>query len=172
MIVCMPLVTRKQPNSKMCLVCGLKNDGGLHAAFYEVASGELVALFTPREQHQSYPGRLHGGMVTAILDETIGRAVMISFEQDFWAVTVEFTTRFKKPVPLGVELKVVGRVGRQEGRIFEGSGEILLPDGEVAATATGKYMRMPIGRIADFDAGAQEWYVTPSPTDPDEIPLP
>jgi uncharacterized protein (TIGR00369 family) len=172
MIVSMPRVTRKQPNSKMCLVCGLKNGGGLHASFYEIASGELVALFTPREEHQSYPGRLHGGMATAILDETIGRAVMISFEQDFWAVTVEFTTRFKKPVPLGVELKVVGRVVKEEGRIFEGSGEILLPDGEVAATAFGKYMRLPIGKIADFDAAAQEWHVTPSPADPDEIPLP
>ena len=39
-------VLRKQPNSKMCLVCGLKNDGGLHASFYELGSGELVALFT------------------------------------------------------------------------------------------------------------------------------
>jgi acyl-coenzyme A thioesterase PaaI-like protein len=172
MIVPMPRVTRKQPNSRMCLVCGLKNVGGLHASFYEIAGGDLVALFTPREEHQSYPGRLHGGMVTAILDETIGRAVMISFEQDFWAVTVEFTTRFKKPVPLGVELKVVGRVGKHEGRIFEGTGEILLPDGVVAATASGRYMRLPIGKIADFDAAAQEWRVTPSPTDPHEIPLP
>jgi acyl-coenzyme A thioesterase PaaI-like protein len=172
MIVRMPRVTRKQPNSKMCLVCGLKNDGGLHASFYEVAGGELVALFTPRDEHQSYPGRLHGGMVTAILDETIGRAVMTAFEQDFWAVTVEFTTRFKKPVPLGVELKVVGRIVKEEGRIFEGSGEILLPDGEVAATGAGRYLRLPIGRIADFDAAAQEWRVNALPTDPGDIPLP
>jgi acyl-coenzyme A thioesterase PaaI-like protein len=156
----------------MCLVCGLKNEAGLHASFYEVAGGELVGLFTPRDQHQSYPGRLHGGMVTAILDETIGRAVMMSFDEDFWAVTVEFTTQFKKPVPLGGELKVVGRVVRHEGRIFEGSGEILLPGGEVAATGTGKYLRLPIGKIADFDAAAQEWRVTPSPSDPDEIALP
>lgn len=167
-----PRVTRKQPNSKMCLVCGLKNGGGLQASFYEVAGGELVALFTPRDEHQSYPGRLHGGLVTAILDETIGRAVMISFDEDFWAVTVEFTTRFRKPVPIGAELKVVGRVVRQEGRLFEGSGEILLPGGDVAATGTGKYLRLPLSRIADFDPGAQEWRVTPSPADPIEIPLP
>jgi acyl-coenzyme A thioesterase PaaI-like protein len=172
MIVGMPRVTRKQPNSKMCLVCGLKNEGGLHASFYEVDSRELVGLFTPRDQHQSYPGRLHGGLVTAMLDETIGRAVMVSFEEDFWAVTVEFTTRFKKPVPLGGELRVVGRVVKQDGRLFEGSGEILLPGGEVAATGSGKYLRLPIDRIADFDAGAQEWRVTPSHADPDEIALP
>jgi uncharacterized protein (TIGR00369 family) len=164
-------VVRKQPNSKMCLVCGLKNDGGLHASFYELASGELVALFTPRDEHQSYPGRLHGGIITAILDETIGRAVLVSCEDDVWGVTVEFTTRFKKPVPLGVELKVIGRIVKTEGRVFEGSGEILLPDGKIAATGTGKYVKLPLSRIADFDRGAEEWRVRESPTDPSEISL-
>ena len=172
MIPPMPRVTRKQPNSKMCLVCGLKNPGGLRASFYEVDGGELVALFTPREQHQSYPGRLHGGLITAMLDETIGRAVMGSLERDFWVVTVEFTTAFRKVVPLDTELRVVGRVVRQEGRVFEGTGEILLSDGGVAATGAGKYLRLPLSRIADFDAEAQEWRIVPSPDDPDEIPLP
>jgi acyl-coenzyme A thioesterase PaaI-like protein len=165
-------VLRKQPNSKMCLVCGLKNDGGLKASFYELGNGELVAIFTPRDEHQSYPGRLHGGMITAMLDETIGRAVLIGCTNGFWGVTVEFTTRFKKPVPLGVELRVVGRIVKEEGRVFEGTGEILLPDGEVAATGVGKYVKLPLSRIADFDADEQEWRVTASPTDPLEIPLP
>jgi acyl-coenzyme A thioesterase PaaI-like protein len=165
-------VTRKQPNSKMCLVCGLKNDGGLKASFYELTSGELVALFTPRDEHQSYPGRLHGGLITAMLDETIGRAGLIGCAVDFWGVTVEFTTCFKKPVPLGVELRVVGRIVQEEGRVFEGTGEILLPDGEVAATGVGKYVKLPLSRIADFDADEQEWRVAASPADPAEIPLP
>ena len=49
---------------------------------------------------------------------------------------------------------------------------LLLPDGGVAATGAGKYLRLPLSRIADFDTEAQEWRVTPSPADPDEIPLP
>jgi len=172
MILRMPRVTRKQPNSGMCLVCGVKNGCGLHASFYEVDGGELVALFTPREQHQSYPGRLHGGLITAMLDETIGRAVIIGGGEEVWGVTLEFTTKFKKPVPLDVELTVVGRIVRHEGRVFEGTGEILLPGGEVAATGTGKYLKLPIGRIADADAFAADWRVDPRPTDPAEIPLP
>ena len=72
------LVKAKQPNSKMCLVCGLKNRSGLGAYFYELDNGELLAIFRPAEEHQSYPGRLHGGIATAILDETIGRAIMIN----------------------------------------------------------------------------------------------
>lgn len=155
----------------MCLVCGTKNDAGLHASFFEVEGDQLVALFTPREQHQSYPGRLHGGLVTAMLDETIGRAVMIGCAEDVWGVTMEFTTQFKKPIPLDVELRVVGRITRQEGRVFEGTGEILLPGGEVAATGFGRYLRLPISRIADVGAFATDWHVVERAGDPGEIEL-
>lgn len=165
-------VLRKHPNSKMCLVCGLKNQGGLHASFYEIENGELVALFTARDEHQSYPGRVHGGIITALLDETIGRAIMTANHDDVWGVTVEFTTRFKKPVPIGVELRVVGRIVSEEGRSFHGTGEILLPDGGIAATGEGRYVKLPIEKIADFDAAEQEWGVVTRPGDPDSIPLP
>lgn len=37
-------VKRKQPNSKMCMVCGLKNSFGLRAAFYELENDELMAV--------------------------------------------------------------------------------------------------------------------------------
>jgi uncharacterized protein (TIGR00369 family) len=164
-------VTGKQPNSKMCMVCGLKNVAGVKASFYELDSGELVALFTPRAEHQSYPGRLHGGITTALLDETIGRAVRAKTGEETWGVTLEFTTQFRKPVPLGVELRAVGRIVKDRGRIFEGTGEILLPDGEVAATGSGKYLKLPIEKISDFNVKDQEWTVTPLPSDPAEIPL-
>ena len=164
-------VARKQPNSKMCLVCGLKNPHGLFGSFYELENGELVALFTAREEHQSYPGRLHGGIIAALLDETIGRAIMVRYREAFWGVTVEFTTKYLKPVPLDVELRVVGRIVREEGRIFAGTGEILLPNGEVAATGVGRYVKLPLEKIADFDAGEQEWRVVPSESDPVEIDI-
>ena len=40
-------VLAKQPNSAMCLVCGLENAAGLHASFYELDNGELLAVFRP-----------------------------------------------------------------------------------------------------------------------------
>lgn len=165
-------VERKQRNSKMCLVCGLKNGAGLHTSFHEMENGELVALFTPREEHQGYPGLLHGGMTTAILDETIGRAIMISHPTDMWGVTVGVQVRFRRPVPLGQELRVVGRVTKDTRRFFEGSGELYLPDGQVAAEATGRYMRLPLDRITDFDFETQEWRVNDSPDDPATVEIP
>src|SRR5210317_991687 len=136
-------VTGKQHNSRMCFVCGLKNPAGLKASFYEVEGDQLVALFTPCERHQGYPDRLHGGLAATILDETIGRAMNIN-NDEIWGVTVEFSVRYKKPVPLDQELRVVGRITNQRSRMFEGTGEILLPNGQVAVEGHGKYIKLPL----------------------------
>lgn len=152
---------RKQPNSKMCFVCGMKNVAGLKAFFYEQDDGSVVARFTPQEVHQGYPGRLHGGVATAILDETIGRAIMVRYGEEVWGVTAELHIRFKAPVPLGQELRAVGRITRDTRRMFEGEGELLLPDGTVAVTAHGKYIKLPLEAIGTFDPEEQEWRVIP-----------
>jgi uncharacterized protein (TIGR00369 family) len=163
-------VTRKQQNSKMCLVCGMKNPLGLKTSFYELENGELAALFRTLEEHQSYPGRLHGGIAGSILDETIGRAIMVE-QNDIWGVTIELTVSYKKPIPLNQTLKAVGRITRNSSRIFEGTGEIYLPNGEVAATGFGRYLKMPIEKIADFNTDHEEWMVIASPDDPQTIEL-
>ena len=159
-------VTGKQQNSRMCFVCGLKNPSGLRASFYELESGELMATFTARDEHQSYPGRLHGGISATILDETIGRAILIRSQGEVWGVTVEFTMRFKKPVPLDAPIRAVGRIVKEGSRFFEGTGEILLEDGSVAVEVQGRYIKMPLSRIADFDVEAQEWRIVAAPDDP------
>jgi uncharacterized protein (TIGR00369 family) len=155
----------------MCLVCGLKNPFGLHTSFYELDNGLLLAIFKPGEEHQSYPGRLHGGIISTILDETIGRAIMIHSENEIWGVTVELQVRFKKPVPLDEELRVTGRITENSSRFFSGYGELLLADGTVAAEGRGKYLKAPLEKIADFDADAEEWSVVSFPDDLREINL-
>jgi len=163
-------VKAKQENSKMCLVCGLKNPYGLRTAFYELENDDLLALFTPMEEHQSYPGRLHGGIATAILDETIGRAILI-YQQDIWGVTIGFSTRFRKPVPLDEELRVIGRITKDRRRYFEGTGEILLKDGSVAVEGRGKFLKMPLDTIADFNVDEQEWRVIHTHDDPQIVEI-
>jgi len=163
-------VKGKQQNTKMSLVCGLKNNFGLRAAFYELENDELLAIFKPMREHQGYPGRLHGGIATAILDETIGRAIMIHHD-DLWGVTMECSTRYRKPVSLDEEIRVVGRITKITHRYFEGTGEILLSDGRVAVEGRGKYIKLPLDKIADFDFDEQEWRVTPSAADPQEVEL-
>ena len=164
-------ITRKQYNSKLCFVCGLGNGSGLNASFYETEQGELIATFVPRVEHQSYPGRLHGGLASAILDETIGRAILVGNEKEIWGLTVELNLSYKKPIPLGVELKVVARITEENSRFFEGTGEIVLPGGEIAVAARGKYMKAALEKIADFDPAVNEWRVVHNEGDPQSIDI-
>lgn len=164
------LVKAKQPNSKMCLVCGLNNSFGLRSFFYELDNDELLAVFNPLEEHQGYPGRLHGGIATAILDETIGRAIMIKYSQIWW-VTMEFAARFKRPIPLDEEVRVIGRVTKDANRYFEGTGEILLKDGSIAVEGRAKYLKLPMEKTADLGVDELGWEVVLSDDDPEKIEI-
>lgn len=164
-------VTGKQHNSKMCFVCGLKNKFGLNASFYETDKNELIALFKPCQEHQGYPGRLHGGIAAAILDETIGRTITTGKDNEIWGVTLEFNIKYKKPIPLDEEIKVVAKLTYENKRMFGGTGKIMLLNGDIAATAEGRYLRLQIEKIADFDRDENEWKVLELETDPESIEI-
>lgn len=144
----MDKVTKKQINSHTCFICGTENNAGLNARFYETEKGEVACIFTPRQEHQSYPGRLHGGVSAAILDELIGRAIMIK-EPNTWGVTCELNVKYKKPVPLDISLKAVGRITDVNRKLFKAEGEIYLPNGDIAVIASGLYMKLPIEKIVE-----------------------
>ena len=147
---------RKQPNSRYCFLCGLENPIGLKLAFYEDESNRVIAHFWPRQEHQGYPGVLHGGIACALLDETIGRRLV---REDIWAMTVDLNVRFRKPVPLEERLTVVGEMTRLRSRMIEGKGEILLADGSVAVTAEAKYIRLPDAQVDQFRSELGFWRV-------------
>ena len=151
-------ITGTQNISRDCMVCGVENEFGLKARFYETEGNEVIALFTPRQCHQSYPMITHGGITAAILDETIGRAIMCHFDENTFGVTIELNVKYKRPVPYNVELKVVGRITNDNGRIFEGTGELYLPDGTLAASAEGKYMRRSLHKFTDASFTDEDWF--------------
>lgn len=82
-------VIAKQPNSRMCYVCGLKNPKGLRASFYELENGEVVGLFHPTDTYQGYPDRLHGCIAAGLLDEAIGRAIRTHYDEEAMGQTAE-----------------------------------------------------------------------------------
>ena len=52
----------KQPNSRMCFVCGIENPIGLKLAFYTDDQGRRIAHLQPRREQQGYPGQLHAAL--------------------------------------------------------------------------------------------------------------
>lgn len=140
-------VINKQTNSKMCILCGIENPCGVKASFYEMEDNSVIALFSFKEMHQSYPERTHGGMISAMLDETIGRAIW-AIEPNTWGVTANLQVKFRKPVPYEIPLKAVGSITENKSRLFKGVGRIETMEGEVLAEAEATYVKLPLSKIS------------------------
>jgi len=119
-----------------CFVCGEKNSSGLQAKFFErdgVAETEIVA----EPSFEGYKGIYHGGIISALLDEVMIKAVLA---QGIYAVTAEITVRYHRPVAIGEKLKFHGRIVSKRRRLFSTEGEVVGKDGTLCASATGKYV--------------------------------
>jgi uncharacterized protein (TIGR00369 family) len=149
-------ITRKQNISSQCLVCGLDNPLSLRARFYELDNGMLAGITVPHSEHQSYPLRVHGGMISAFLDEVIGRAINIT-EPETWAVTTNLEVKFIKPVPYDVELIAMAKIVSNNRKLFTGEAELILPSGEVAATGKAKYFKQNLTTITEADNNEFGW---------------
>ncbi len=151
-------VLKKQNNSDMCFVCGISNQAGLHTHFYELEKGKLLGVFKGQDIHQSYPQRMHGGIIVALLDETIGRVLQIE-EPDFWGVTVDLTIKYLKPVPLDQELKAVGCITSNRRLIFEGEGYLCDENNDILATCQAKYMKQSVDTIVKDEQFVEEQWI-------------
>lgn len=147
-----------QPNSRHCFVCGMRNPHGLQMRFYESDPGEVIAEFTVPERFQGYPGIVHGGIVAAMLDEVASRAQMGS-EPTRFMYTARLDVRFRKNVPIGVPLRLVGRAVKSKSRTATSKGMIYSPDGEVLAEAEALLVDLPEEVLASADLEALGWKV-------------
>jgi len=131
-----------------CFACGRLNEAGLHLDF-EVSRDRAEAVFTPQRRHEGYDGTVHGGIVSALLDETMGWAI---FHQGIWGVTARLSVAFRKLVRVGEELRVVGEVAKQRSRAIETHGTVARArDGEVLAEADATFLVMPKERRQELE---------------------
>jgi uncharacterized protein (TIGR00369 family) len=127
-----------------CFVCGDQNPHGLNARFFwdgVNACTEVIAL----EQFEGYKGIFHGGVVAALLDEVMVKAILAANRH---AVTAEMTVRYLQPVRTGGLLRFVGRVIGHKGRLYLTTAEATDPGGTIYAQAEGKFLEGK-GGLAD-----------------------
>lgn len=163
----------KQPGSKMCFVCGVDNSIGLHLDFW-MEGDQVWTDFTAQEQHQGWPGILHGGLIATLLDETMGRA---AFLKNLWMVSIKIDITYRKPVPIGQPLRVAAQIDDLRGSRMQTSGRILLPDGALAVEARGLYIRIPESQkemlanaLIAQGVDASEWSGIADPTGSTNLP--
>ena len=111
---------KRQPNSRHCFICGMENPVGLHLHIYETAPGEIESTYIAPDHFQGYPGVLHGGIVGALIDEISGRAQMGSDPMNpRFMFTAKLEVKYRKNVPIGKPLKIIGKAGKSRARSAE-----------------------------------------------------
>jgi uncharacterized protein (TIGR00369 family) len=147
-----------QTDYGLCFACGPRNPYGLKLHF-ERDGDRIVSRFTALEEYQGFPGYLHGGIITALLDEVMSRVSIVN--QNRWSMTAGIDVHFRKPVFIGQEVTAVAEHLESNRRVVTAQAELVLPDGTVAAKATGRFFHVPQERLAemtsDYPALARDW---------------
>lgn len=151
----------KQPNSLHCFVCGVENPVGLQLKIYQMAPGEIETIFTPSDHYQGYPGVLHGGIVASILDEISGRAHMGDPSEPRFMFTGKLEVLYRKNVPIGRPLRVVGKAVKSKGRVAEGWAGIYDEAGTLLAEATTLLFDVPKERLDTTNLDELGWKIYP-----------
>lgn len=129
------------PHTAGCLVCGRDNPHGLHLHFdVDPDSAKVETHFTPSPYHIGFEGIIHGGVLATVLDEAMVWAATWAGKR--FCVAAEMTIRFRNAAAVGRPLRVIAEVESSRSRVIQTTGQILREDGEIIATATGKYMYM------------------------------
>ncbi|MCR5261401.1 MAG: PaaI family thioesterase [Candidatus Gastranaerophilales bacterium] len=151
-------VIGKQKNSRMCYICGMDNPEGLKAQFYNMEDGSVMTKFRYKAEHQSFPQRVHGGLVSTMLDELACRAYWVK-DENVLGATMSMEVKFRKPVPYDIWLLGKGLVVNDLSKFF--TSEVMLTDmdNNVLANAVVKYIKLPIEKIADADYHEEMCYL-------------
>jgi len=120
-----------------CFVCGKSNQSGLQLDFRKEGD-KVVAEFIPQKRHQGFKDIVHGGIISAVLDEAMVKAVLsLGIE----AVTAEITVRLKTPLFTGEKSFIEADIKKMGSRLIETSSIIKKEDNTVIAEASAKLLR-------------------------------
>jgi len=153
---------KPQPNSKMCFICGLENPVGLKLRIYETEPGVVETTYTAPEHFQGYPGVLHGGIIATIIDEVSGRSLMGTAEQTRFMFTARIEVKYRKNVPIGRPLRIVGKALKDRGHSAEAwAGIYDAQSGELLAEGSTLLVNVPQDRMDMSSLEEMGWKVYP-----------
>jgi acyl-CoA thioesterase FadM len=106
---------------------------------------------------------LHGGIVGAILDELSGRAHMGSDPMaPRFMFTAKLEVKYRKNVPIGRPLKIVGKAGKTRAKSAEAwAGIYDAETGELLAEANALLINVPAEQFNLSDLDRLGWKIYP-----------
>lgn len=121
-----------------CFVCEPRNSGGLQIPFaHDSTNDTVVASFTLGPRFSGAPSYVHGGVTLAVLDEAMAWATIAVGGK--FAVTVETSTRFVRPVLVGKQYVVEAYLRSQNEERIETAAVIRDADGKLCAETTASF---------------------------------
>ncbi|MCK5802688.1 MAG: PaaI family thioesterase [Lentisphaeria bacterium] len=124
----------------LCFACGKRNPHGLQLVFeVDADAGMAVCELAVPGRFNGWPGVCHGGIVATLLDEAIVYACRGTGKL---AATVGLSVKYRKPVPTGVPVRIVGELVSARSRIMKATARIER-EGEILAEAEGTLAVLP-----------------------------
>lgn len=122
-----------------CFVCGMDSRIGLKVKF-DLTERGVRASYTPNSDYEGFKGIVHGGILSALLDEAMWKSV--NGQTGSLTMTAKMEVRFKRPGIVGTTLVIEGEVTGNKRRVYETRGVVTDPEGNVIAEATGMFIEV------------------------------
>ena len=106
-------------------------------------AGTIEVAFTATEQFLNPVGVIQGGFLTAMLDDTLGPALVATLGPDQFALTADLHVQFLRPARPG-RLTGRGRVVRRGQDVAFLAGELRDDSGQIVAAATATALIRPL----------------------------
>jgi uncharacterized protein (TIGR00369 family) len=120
-----------------CFGCSPRNKIGLALKMYRTDDGGLATDIAFADDYASYPGVVHGGMVSVLVDELMGD--LIALDRGLLAFSVTLRTKFLRPLRTGTSYRAVARVVREGAGVIHAEADVLSSDGEHHVMASSAY---------------------------------
>lgn len=128
------------PHSSGCFLCGDENPCGVRTRFYVEGDAVCSRIQLPRHVN-GYKNVAHGGVLAALLDESMGWAATVFGGSHRMYLTGELTVKYLAPVPIGDPIEIRSRLVEDAGRIAYSEGELICGE-TVCVRARGKFLPM------------------------------
>jgi len=134
-----------------CFGCSPRNPIGLQLEFYETEEG-LESIWEPKKHYEGYPGIIHGGIQSVLLDEVTAWTLYIKAKTS--GVTSRLNMKYKKPVSsTQSKITLKGKLDKIQHNFAYLSGWILDETGVVCAEAEAIYYMFPQEKAIE-----KNWY--------------
>jgi acyl-coenzyme A thioesterase PaaI-like protein len=120
-----------------CFGCSPRNPVGLALTMVRLGDGRVASYTTFDEQYASYPGVVHGGIVTVLVDEVMGN--VIALDRGVLAFLVTLRSRMLLPLRTGVRYRTAARIAKISSGLLHTEADVTGPDGETNVMASATY---------------------------------